>query len=323
MNTDRRSFLRKNLFIGSSLLLANSLDAVAGVAKSINTRGVNQSQLNIMYTNDLLGKVNAAYRDFGGLRQLHNTINNEEVSALLFDAGGFLNSGHDQNDQLRGIDIMNKINYHGVNLSGADLVQGIASFKALIPYINFPLLSCNYHFEDPLLRKTVKSYQILQYGKFKVGVTAVGEKANIAGLLVSHPQTALNRVSHLLKEKHQCDVVICLAHLGFNDKSKINNKILAQSSIGVDCVIGGNVTEGKSRLWIVKNAQKEEVMLSSNHHKGLSTATLTIAFNEDKERAGLAFKRHVPGANKIQSKQQLLSLMAARQNKINNYNFNI
>ena len=323
MNTDRRSFLRKNLFVGSSLLLANSLDALAGVAKSINTRGVNQSQLKMMYTNDLLGKVKAAYQDFGGLRQLHNTINNEEVSALLFDAGGFLNASHDKNDQLRGIDIMNKIHYHGVNLSAADLLQGIESFKALIPYINFPLLSCNYHFEDPLLRKTVKSYQILQYGKFRVGVTAVGEKATIAGLVVSHPQTALNRVSHLLKKKHHCDVVICLAHLGFNEKARINNKILAQSSIGVDCVIGGNANEGKSQLWIVKNAQKEEVMLSSNHHEGLSTATLTIAFNEEKERAGLAFKRHVPGANKIQSKQKLLSLMAARNNNINNYNFNI
>ncbi|RZJ55662.1 MAG: hypothetical protein EOO45_29300, partial [Flavobacterium sp.] len=184
MNTDRRSFLRKNLFVGSSLLLANSLDALAGVAKSINTRGVNQSQLKMMYTNDLLGKVKAAYQDFGGLRQLHNTINNEEVSALLFDAGGFLNASHDKNDQLRGIDIMNKIHYHCVNLSAADLLQGIESFKALIPYINFPLLSCNYHFEDPLLRKTVKSYQILQYGKFRVGVTAVGEKATIAGLVV-------------------------------------------------------------------------------------------------------------------------------------------
>lgn len=306
MNTDRRSFLRKNLFIGSSLLLANSLDALAGVAKSINTRGVNQSQLSIMYTNDLLGKVNAAYQDFGGLRELHDTINNEEVSSLLFDAGGFLNSGHSKNDQLRGIDIMNKINYHGVNLSAADLAQGVESFKSLIPYINFQLLSCNYHFEDLLLREKVKPYQILQYGKFKVGVTAVGEKANIAGLVMSNPQSALNRVSRLLKEKHQCDLVICLAHLGFNEKAKINNKSLAQSSAGVDCVIGGNATEGKSQLLVVKNSNKEEVLLSQNHHKGLSTATLTIVFNAQKERAGLAFKQHVPGSGK--QKDKLLAL---------------
>lgn len=323
MNTDRRSFLRKNLFIGSSLLLANSLDALAGVAKSINTRGVNQSQLNIMYTNDLRGKLNAAHQDFGGLRQLHNTIHNEEVSALLFDAGGFLNSSNSKDQQLRGIDIMNKINYHGVNLSAADLVQGIEAFKSLIPYINFQLLSCNYHFEDPMLRKAVKPYQILKYGKFKVGVTAVGEKANINGLMVSNPQPALNRISRLLKDKYRCDMVICLAHLGFDEKAKINNKILAESSIGVDCVIGGNATVSKSQLWIVKNPLKKEVLLSSNHHKGLSTATLTIAFNEQKERAGLAFKKHVPGADKNHIKQEILSLLAVRKNNINNYNFNI
>jgi|GEM_PF-345384 len=316
MNTDRRSFLRKNLFISSSLLLANSLNALAGVAKSINTHGVNQSQLSIMYTNDLLGKVDTAYQDFGGLRQLHNTINNDEVSSLLFDAGGFLNASHSQADQLRGIDIMNKINYHGVNLSAGDLANGIESFKSLVPYINFRLLSCNYHFEDPLLRKTVKPYQILKYGKFKVGVTAVGEKANVAGLTISNPQTALNRVSRLLKEKYECDLVVCLAHLGLNDKAKINNKTLAQSSNDVDCVIGGNATEGKSQLWVVKNQKKEEVLLSHNYHKGLSTATLAIAFNEQQQKVGLELKRHVPGSNNQENKLLVLAALAKQSKNL-------
>ncbi|RZJ56208.1 MAG: hypothetical protein EOO45_29030 [Flavobacterium sp.] len=168
------------------------------------------------------------------------------------------------------------------------------------------------------MRKKVKPYQILQYGKYKVGVTAVGEKANIAGLAVSNPQSALNRVSRLLKEKHQCDLVICLAHLGFNEKAKINNKSLAQSSAGVDCVIGGNAIEGKSQLLVIKNSKKEEVLLSQNHHKGLSTATLTIAFNAQQEKAGLELKRHVPGSGNQQDK---LSVLTALEKKSRNLTF--
>lgn len=315
MNTNRRSFLRKNLFAGGSLLLANSLDALAGVAKSINTHGANQSQLNILYTNDLLGKVNAAYEDFGGMRQLYNIINNEEVSSLLFDAGGFLNSSHGRADQLRGIDIMNKINYHAVNLSAADLAQGIVSFKRLLPYINFPLLSCNYYFEDPQLKRTVKPYQILKYGKFKVGVTAVGEQTAISGVTVVHPQRALSRISRLLKEKHQCDMVICLAHLGFKEKAAINNQKLAQASAAVDCVIGGNVVENRSWLKIMKNSDQQEVLLSSNHKEGLSTATISISFNDQKEKAGLAFKQHVPGSGNQADKLLALSSIAHQSNK--------
>lgn len=317
MNTSRRSFLCKNLIFGSSLLLANPFDAIAGVAKSINTYGVNQSQLSVMFTNDLQGKVNAAYKDFGGLDHLRNTILKEEISSLLFDAGGFLETGQSKTQQLQGIEIMNKINYHGVNLSAADLNKGIESFAELLPYINFQLLSSNYHFENPLLRRAVKPYQILKYGKFKVGVTAVGEEANITGLTVSNAQTALNRVSRLLKEKHQCDIVICLAHLGFKGNAKINNKRLAQLSTGVDWVIGGNAPLDNSNLWVFKNSLKNDVLLSANLGKGLSTAKVAFAFNNQNKKNGLAFIQHVPGANKVQSKQQILAALAVQKNSIN------
>lgn len=317
MNTDRRSFLRKNLFFGSSLLLAGSLDAIASTAKSINTLGVNQSQLNIMYTNDLKGRVNAAYQDFGGLKEVHYTMKNDEVSSLLFDAGGFLNTRLNSQQQLKGIDLMNKINYHGVNLSAVDLNEGLDKFKALLPYISFPLLSCNYHFEDADLRKTVKPYQILKYGKFKVGVTGVGEKTTIAGLTVSNAQTALNRVTRILKEKHQCDVVVCLAHLGFDKKSKTNNKSLAESSLNVDLVIGGDAKNSQSQLWVLKNKSKHDVLLSNNFSKGLSTAKVSLGFSAQMLKSGIDLKREIPGLACQKSKHSTINELVI-QNKKNN-----
>ncbi|WP_443937128.1 hypothetical protein [Pedobacter sp. MW01-1-1] len=311
MNPYRRSFLKKNLLFAGSLVAANSIDAVAGLAKTINTHSVNKSQLNVMYTNDLKGEINPVYRDFGGLQNVFATVNNHEVATLLFDAGGFLKENASSTNQEKTIQLMNKINYHGVNLSAADLVNGLDGFASLLPCIQFPLLSCNYHFEDKNIRNAVKPYQILSYGKFKVGVTGVGEQVKMKGLLVSNPTRALNRVSRILREKHQCDMVICLAHLGFEKNNGLNNRVLAENSERVDLVIGGNAKQSQSKLWIVRNQSKQEVMLSNNHSKGLSLAKMSFDYTTEKERNGLDLQRHLPGlTTRVELHQQLASINA-------------
>jgi len=315
MNSNRRSFLKKNVLLGGGLLMANSLDALAGITKTINTNQINKTHINVIYTNDTLGNLDSVYYDFGGLPAVHHCIKNEEHASLLFDAGGFLNSGADLISALKGIEVMNKINYHGVNLSAADLKGGYEHFTQLLPYINFQLLSCNYIFENEQIRNAVKPYQVLNYGKYKIGVTGVGEMVNLEGLKIVDPQKALKVVAEQLKNQHQCDLIICLSHLSFNEKSDYNNKKLAQSSQHVDMVIGGNAASSKSQLWVVKNTQKHDVVLSNNYDKGLSIAKVSFSFNQIGEKTGLDFKRYVPGLTDRTLIAQTLSSIENRNNK--------
>lgn len=243
MNTNRRSFLKRNVLLSSSLLLAGPIDSLAKASRSIYTKSVNQKQVNIMYSNDICGAVDSTAQGFGGLKSLQTTINNELVSTLLLDAGGFLN--FNRNNHAETLQWMNKVGYHAVNLSAADLKQGIDAFAALLPHMAFDLLSCNYHFEHPKLQKAVKSYQVITYGKYRVGVTGVGESVNITGLKVSDPTTALNKMARFLKENEACDLVVCLSHLGFDSKTKQSNRQLAADTSLVDLIIGGNVSAGK------------------------------------------------------------------------------
>lgn len=315
MNSNRRSFLKKNVLFGGGLLMANSLDAVAGITKAINTNQINKTQINVIYTNDILGNLDRVYGDFGGLPAVHHCINNEEHASLVFDAGGFLKPGADLATALKGIQVMNKINYHGVNLSAADLKGGYEHFLQLLPYMNFQLLSCNYIFENEQLSKAVKPYQVLSYGKYKIGVTGVGEMVNLEGLKAKDPQKALKVVAEQLKNDHHCDLIICLSHLSFNEKSDYNNKKLAQFSQYVDMVVGGNATLSKSQLWVVKNSQKHDVVLSNNYDKGLSLAKVSFSFNQTGEKTGLDFKRYVPGLTDRALMSQTLSVIKNRNNK--------
>ncbi|ARS39459.1 hypothetical protein CA265_07265 [Sphingobacteriaceae bacterium GW460-11-11-14-LB5] len=273
--------------------MAGPIDSLAKASRSIYTKSVNQKQVNIMYSNDICGAVDSTAQGFGGLKSLQTTINNELVSTLLLDAGGFLN--FNRNNHAETLQWMNKVGYHAVNLSAADLKQGIDAFAALLPHMAFDLLSCNYHFEHPKLQKAVKSYQVITYGKYRVGVTGVGESVNITGLKVSDPTTALNKMARFLKENEACDLVVCLSHLGFDSKTKQSNRQLAADTSLVDLIIGGNVSAGKNQLYVLRNKEKNEVLLGTSH-KGLqSVAQLSFGFAEEKASSSLAFKRHIPG----------------------------
>ncbi|MDQ0639579.1 5'-nucleotidase [Pedobacter sp. W3I1] len=293
MSTNRRSFLKRNVLLSSSLLLAGPIDALAKASRTIYTKSINQKQVDIMYSNDICGAVNSTAQGFGGLKCLQTTVNNELISTLLLDAGGFLN--FNRNNHTETIQWMNKVGYHAVNLSAADLKQGVDVFANLLPYMAFDLLSCNYRFEHPKLQKAVKSYQVITYGKYRVGVTGVGESAKIAGLKVSDPTAALNKMARFLKEEEACDLIVCLAHLGFDVKAEQGNKQLAADTSWVDLIIGGNTSLGKNQLYVLRNKEKNEVLLGTSH-KGLgSVAQISFDFAREGTSSCFAFKRHIPG----------------------------
>jgi len=315
MNSNRRSFLKRNVLLSSSILLAGPVDALAKASRTIYTKSVNQKQVNIMYSNDINGAVNSTSQGVGGLKSLQTTINNELVSTLLLDAGGFLN--FNRNNHTETIQWMNKVGYHAVNLSAADLKQGMDAFVGLLPEMAFDLLSCNYQFEHPKLQKAVKSYQVITYGKYRVGVTGVGETVKMAGLKVSDPVIALNKMAKYLKENESCDLVVCLSHLGFDLEAKENNQNLAASTANVDMVIGGNAKVGRSLLRVIKNAEKEEVLLGQNYKGAQSVSQVTLEFNALKNKTLLDLKQRVPGSDLSIHVSESLSLIKQKQNKYN------
>ncbi|WP_124558468.1 hypothetical protein [Pedobacter sp. KBW01] len=315
MNTNRRSFLKRNVLLSSSLLLAGPIDSLAKASRTIYTKSLNQKQVNIMYSNDICGAVNSTSQGFGGLKSLRTTINNELVSTLLLDAGGFLN--FNRNNHTETIQWMNKVGYHAVNLSAADLKQGIDAFANLLPHMAFDLLSCNYHFEDQKVQKAVKSYQVITYGKYRVGVTGVGETTRMTGVKVSDPVEALNNIAKYLKEVEACDLVVCLSHLGFDLNGKENNHDLAASSTKVDLVIGGNTKMGRSLLQAIKNAEKEEVLLGQNYNAAQSVSQVSFVYDSTKQKISVDLKQRVPGASQAVHVSESLSLIKTKHSKYN------
>ncbi len=284
--------------LGGGLLLAGSLDTLGNVTQKINTRSSALKNISISYTNDLCGQTETVLKDLGGLNALEASLKNQEQHALFFDAGGFINPLQNFKQQLKGIDVMNKLGYHAVNLSKDELAGGTAQLIKLIPYLNFPLISANYHFDEPVLNHAIAPYITFKHGNFKIGVTGVGACVKMEGLTVSNPHEALKKVSIKLKETHQCDLIICLTHLGVDGDSEFYNKTLAEQSALTDLFIGGKQNGQPTGLSVIKNIVKHDTFLSNNHPKGLSLSQVIFSFNQNGDKIGVVLDQEIPSLYK-------------------------
>lgn len=263
MKTTRRSFLKKQLILGSSVILASSVDGLAMVSKSINVAGGSNS-LNLLCTSDLT--------QLGNYR---HTIKNFELSSINLFAGNMSDATQNTLYQL------GRVNYHAVNFSLDKRGVNLATMLSEIHTSDINFVNCNYRFENETTRHRVLPYVIIYSGKIKIGITGVGAQTNTEGITVEPPIAALNKIAKYLKSTENCDKVICLADLGFNKKDKLNNLLLAQASANVDFVIGAGENPLQATTWIYRGVDNQEVIICANNQVDRYTNLVQITGNNN------------------------------------------
>ncbi len=263
MITTRRSFLKRQLTLGSSILLASSLDSLAMISKSLNIAGGSNS-LNLLCTSNL-----AKLGEYG------KTIKNFELSSINLYAGNVSDATENMLYQL------GRINYHAVNFSLDKKTVNLEAIASDINRNNVNFVNCNYDFENEKMKRNVLPYIIIFSGKTKIGITGVGADTTAKGVKVKEPIAALNKIAKYLKNNEGCDKVICLADLGFNKKDKLNNLTLAQASANVDVVIGAGINSREVAAWSYKNVNKQEVLISANQNKQRPTNLMQLTINQN------------------------------------------
>ena len=77
------------------------------------------------------------------------------------------------------------------------------------------------------------------------------------------PVNVANSKAKYLKTKENCDLVICLSHLGFKYKSeKISDIKLAEQTSNIDLIIGGHTHSFLNNPVIIKNKSQKDVLIS-------------------------------------------------------------
>lgn len=225
-----------------------------GIAKAQTDK-----QLLIYHTNDMHSRVEPFPKDYqdtlladlGGLVRRASFIKQqrtENKDLLLFDCGDF-SQGTPYYNLFRGeveVKLMNHIGYDAGTIGNHEFDFGLENMAALFRMAEFPIVCANYDFTGTVLEGLVKEYIVLERQGVRIGVFGLGApleglvaKTNYGDTKFEDPLTEAQRITDILRDEEDCDVVVCLSHLGWNAEPYSDIRLI-ENTRRIDVVLGGH-----------------------------------------------------------------------------------
>lgn len=300
---DRRQFI-KRMGAGGLLLTSGALPLSA-------FDGPKMHQLTILHTNDVHSRIDPFPMD-GGRNQglggaskraaLINKIRQEEEHVLLLDAGDIF-QGTPYFNYFSGeleIKLMSEMGYDAATIGNHDFDAGIEGLHKQLPHANFPFIISNYDFRDTIMNGKTQPYKIFKKGPLKIGVTGVGieldglvPKSLFKETVYLDPIVKANEMAQVLKQEEECDLVICLSHLGYRYRNdKVSDVVLAEQSEHIDLIIGGHTHTFMDQPEVLKNRAGEPVMINQVGWAGIILGRLDIQFERSNKKTCVNCRNH-------------------------------
>lgn len=314
MKNPRRLFLNQISLMAGVAAFSKPLNSTAAITKRISTWHSAENAVTIYHTNDLHGNFEPVYNCMGGLNHIKPLLESQETGGLLLDAGDFLNEKHQIDEHKRVINSMNAMRYHAAAIGNHELANGQDYLARLAPLMQFKLVNCNYEL-NAALSQWVSPYMITRSGRFKIGITGVGHQIN--GIGYRDAIKSANDVAAMLKEKEQCDMVICLSHLGYSQKGdQCDNKQLARQSVHIDMIVSGHNQKLLTGAMVARNKNKQEVIIGQTAWNGLLMGRTIFGFGNSKQKNSFRSKNLIPGQPGGQSYEQSLASLRAMKKQL-------
>lgn len=261
-----------------------------------------QKQLVILHTNDThsaimpVGKYesNADVSCRGGFVRRAAVINEERKrnpELLLFDSGDF-SQGSTYYTLFKGqveIGLMNIMGYDAATLGNHEFDFGLENMAKVAKAANFPIVCSNCDFTGTCVEGLIKPYTVIERGGLKIGVMGLAPvvdglvmKENIEGVKYIDAVEAANKTAKLLKDELDCDVVICLSHLGWSLAPSMDDQQLIAQTHGIDIVLGGHSHTFFTELERVDNLDGKPVPVNQNGNLGAFVGRLEVSLDKVK-----------------------------------------
>ena len=268
--------------------------------------GGSQKHITILHTNDVHSHIDPFpenHNDFpnlGGLARratLVEAIRKENKNTLLFDAGDIFQGTPYFNFYGGELEfkLMSKLKYDAATIGNHDFDNGIDGLLAQMPHADFELLSANYDFTNTVMDGHVKPYRIFEVDGVKVGVYGLG--IALEGLVdermyketeYKDPYEIAMDTERRLKEEEQCNLIVCLSHIGYDyaTADKPNDLTLAAKTRFTDLIIGGHTHTFLDRPTIVSNSKGREVLVNQVGCFGIHLGRIDFYFDATGNSSG-------------------------------------
>ena len=291
----RRNFIQKSTAATAFLTLGGfSL-------QSFDTKTT--KHITILHTNDTHSHIDpfpsthARYANKGGVARratLVKNIRKENPNTLLLDAGDIFQGTPYFNFYGGELEfkLMSMLKYDVATIGNHDFDNGIEGLYKQLPHAKFDLVSANYNFKNTILDTHVKPYKIIIKDGIKIGIFGLGIK--LQGLVSdkNHKETKyLNPIeiaqdmSSILKEDQQCDLVICLSHLGYHyapERNEIGDLELASKTKDIDLIIGGHTHTFLKKPTVIRNLAGDNMLINQVGKWGINVGRIDFYFDDEK-----------------------------------------
>ena len=292
------------------LALLLVLSMLLGFAAIAEEAAPEHSSVVVLYTND----VHCGYADnigYAGLSAYKKAFEKAGNTVLLADCGDAI-QGDTIGTLSKGeyiIDMMNYVGYDVATIGNHEFDYGMDQFMALTEKANFPYVSANFVDKDG--NPFFDAYKIIEAGGWKIAFVGVSTPET---LFKSNPvnfqdaegnfiysfcgegdgkgvyTAAQNAVDAARAEG--ADIVIAITHLGTDAASiPFTSNDLIMNTTGIDAVLDGH-SHSTWEQEMVKNAAREEVILTSTGTKLENVGALTIGYDAENDVPTLSTKLH-------------------------------
>lgn len=264
------------------------------------------SKITILHTNDVHSHIDAFGPDDGrnankgGIARrasLIESLRNQNPNTLLLDAGDIF-QGTPYFNYYGGeleFKLMSKLKYDAATIGNHDFDNGIDGLYAQYPHKEFEFVSANYDFSNTILNTHTKPYKIFKKDGIKIGVFGLG--IELIGLVNPElfketkyldPIEITQDVTRILKDDENCDLIICLSHLGYNYRNnpdRISDLNLAKKTKNIDLIIGGHTHTFLPKPTIVNNIEGKNTLVNQVGCFGINLGKIDFYFDSDKNKS--------------------------------------
>ncbi|WP_435622645.1 bifunctional metallophosphatase/5'-nucleotidase [Flagellimonas sp.] len=290
----RRDFLRNTAATSTLLTLGGlGLESCSSLGKK---------HVTILHTNDVHSHIepfpssHSRWANLGGVARradLVAKIRNENPNTLLLDAGDIFQGTPFFNFYGGELEfkLMSKLKYDAATIGNHDFDNGIDGLLAQVPHASFQLLSANYDFSNTVMDGFVKPYSIFNLDGLKIGVYGIGIELDGLVLKKMYKETQYLNPYELaldserkLKEEENCDLIICLSHLGYNyqNPERPSDTQLAKRTEHTHLIIGGHTHTFLEKPEVHTNKAGNSVLVNQVGCYGIHLGRIDFYFESGK-----------------------------------------
>lgn len=262
--------------------------------------GQSGKQLFILHTSDTHSRIEPIsaeaadeYAGMGGVVRRAGFVKQfrgKHPDMLLLDCGD-ISQGTPYYNFFKGeleVKMMNLMGYDAMTIGNHEFDFGLENMARLFRMANFPVVCSNYDVTGTVLEGLVKPYTTFNRNGLKIGVFGLAPKMEglvqadkCEGVVYNDPIEVAQKMADLLKNEEDCDVVICLSHLGYQLKNAPCDEELAQKTNHIDAILGGHTHTFMKEPAVYLNKDGQNVPVMHTGKSGIYVGMLKLTLAEE------------------------------------------